>query len=267
MSNTFAIKEVLDYTVEKYSPVGRGDILFNVDYAGQSNISTTAERLPIRGGQGNYKIMDLDHTKDCEYASTLPLVDVKALAVKLGVDVKKGATKALFDKVLVVGEGSKITLPAHITPIVDSLKVYKVKFERDIDIELEAGETVEVENTYAIQGQEITFNTESCPKGTRVLVSCDYLSGENAQNVKITASDFPQFITIRGMGLVDDDQEGTKIPVTFKIHKAKVRPEFELSMAGDAATELDFTCDCYTILNDEGEREFVDIVKLNDESY
>lgn len=266
MSNTFAIKEVLDYTVEKYVPSGRGDVLFSVDYAGQSNISTTAERLPIRGGQGNYKIMDLDHTKDCEYASVLPLVDIKALAAKLGKDITEGAVKTPFDKVFVVGEGNKIELPEHVTPIVDSLKVYKVKFERDIDVELEVGDT-ESEGTYAISGQEITFNADTCPVGSKVFISCNYLSGVNAQNIKITASDFPQFITIRGRGLVNDDQEGLIIPVTFTVHKAKVRPEFELSMAGDAATELDFTCDCYTILNADGEREFVDIVKLNDESY
>lgn len=267
MSNSFAIKEVLDYTVEKYKADGRGDVLFSVDYAGQSNINTTAERLPIRGGQGNYKIMDLDHTKDCEYASVLPLVDIKALAAKLGKDVTEGAVKTPFDKVFVVGEGNKIELPEHVTPIVDSLKVYKVEFERDIDVELEAGESTTEEGTYAIAEQVITFNATSCPVGSKVLVSCNYLSGENAQNIKITASDFPQFITIRGRGLVNDDQEGLIIPVTFTIHKAKVRPEFELSMAGDAATELDFTCDCYTILNADGEREFVDIVKLNDESY
>jgi hypothetical protein len=37
-------------------------------------------------------------------------------------------------------------------------------------------------------------------------------------------------------------------------------------MASDAATELDFTVDCYTILNSEGKREYVDIVKLDDEA-
>lgn len=266
MADTFAIKEVLDFVVEKYSATGRGDILFTVDYAGNTNIATTAERLPIRGGQGNYKIMDLDHTKDCEFLSTLPIVDVKALAVKLGKDVKKGKAKTPYDKVMTVKTGSTITLPEHVTPITDTLKIYKVEGERDIGIELTVDETTTAENTYTITEQEITFNAVSCPEGSRVFVSCDYLSGVEAQNIKITASDFPQFITIRGRGLVDEDQENVRVPVTFKVQKAKVKPEFELSMAGDTATELDFNCDCYTIMNEDDEREFVDIVKLNDEA-
>lgn len=52
MSNTFALKEVMDVTVFNYSSSGYGSALFTVDYAGSSNISTSAERLPIRGGQG-----------------------------------------------------------------------------------------------------------------------------------------------------------------------------------------------------------------------
>lgn len=265
-SNSFAIKEVMNFAVERFVPSGRGDILLYVDYAGQTNLSTTAERLPIRGGQGNFKIMDLDHTKDCEFAATLPLVDTKALAIKLGKDIKKGATETPYDGIMAVGAGGVVTLPERIVPIAGTLKVYTVKFDRDIDQELTVGETTPAEGTYVITEQEIKVDPETCPEGSRVYVSCDYMSGTAAQNLKITASDFPHFITIRGIGLVDDDQAGVRIPVTFKVHKAKVRPEFELTMAGDAATELDFTTDCYTILNKDNEREFVDIVKLNDEA-
>lgn len=267
MSNTFVIKEVLDFTVEKYAVEGRGDILFNVDYAGETSINTTAERLPIRGGQGNFKIIDLDHTKDCEYTSTLPLVDIKALATKLGKDIKKGKTIAPFDKTLVVDADGKIVLPTEIVPEDGTMKVYKVKFERDLDEEMEVAEAEVAAGKYKISNGTLEFDKTDCPEGTRIFVSFDYETGIDAQNIKITAADFPQFITIRGRGLVNDDQEGTIIPVTFKVHKAKVRPEFELTMAGDTATELDFTCDCYTIFNADGEREFVDIVKLNDEAY
>jgi hypothetical protein len=268
MSNTFAIKEVLDFTVETYASTGRGNVLFSVDYAANTSIQTTGERLPIRGGQGNYKILDLDHTKDCMMNAMLPIVDINALAVKLGVSVTEGATLATRSQTLIsVGVTPTITLAS--TPASGSLKVYLVKSgtERDLGVEQTAGTPASTENTYSIVGRTITLNATSGVAGTKVFVSYDYTSGVNAQNVKITASDFPNFITIRGRGLVDDDQAGTKIPVSFKIHKAKVKPEFELTMAGDAATELSFETDCYTILNSEGIREYVDVVKLNDESY
>lgn len=266
MSNTFAIKEVLDFTVESYAPTGRGNILFSVDYASNTSISTTGERLPIRGGQGNYKILDLDHTKDCMMNAMLPIVDINALAVKLGVSVVKGAATASRTQTLTVGATPTVTLAS--TPLAGSLKVYLVATgtERDLGVEQTAGTPASVENTYSITDKTITLNATTATSGVKVFVSYDYTSGANAQNVKITASDFPNFITIRGRGLVDDDQAGTKVPVSFKIHKAKVKPEFELTMAGDAATELSFETDCYTIINSDGVREYIDILKLTDES-
>ena len=264
MSNTFAIKEVMDFTVEKYSATGRGEMLFYVDYAGSTSIQTTAERLNIRGGQGNFKILDIDHTKDTMFNSTLPIVDVKALATKLGVDVTTGATTATKTEILTVGVAPTLTLAS--TPLANTLKIHKLLLERDLGDEQTAG-TPSTPNEYSIADKVVTLNENTAADGTKFLVSYEYTSGVNAQNIKITASDFPNFITIRGTGLVDDDQEGQKIPVSFKIHKAKVQQEFELTMEGTSATELAFNCDCYTILNSAGDREYTNVVILQDEAY
>jgi hypothetical protein len=264
-SNTFALKEVLDFTVEKYSATGRGDVLFSVDYAGNTSVTVTAERLPIRGGIAGYKIIDLDHSKDAMYNAVLPIVDINALAVKLGKDVAKGATTAVKKEILKANASNKITLTA--TPLANSLKVYLLINERDLGAEQVAGTPASTPNTYSISGKEITLNATTAPLGTSIVVFYDYTTGANAQNVKITASDFPSFISISGIGLVDDDQAGQKVPVSFRIHKAKVQPSFELTMATTEATELEFMCDLYTIINTVGEREYVDIVKLNDEAF
>jgi hypothetical protein len=264
MSNTFAVKEVLDFTVEKYVSSGRGDILFTVDYATQTNISTSAERLDIRGGSGNFKIVSIDHTKDCTFAATLPIVDIKTLAVKLGKDITKGATTTPMKEILAADASNTITLSQ--TPITSTLKVYQLVGERDLGTEQIAGDPALNQDEYSISGTTITLNETTAPEGTKFIVFYDYTSGINAENIKITAEDFPQFIKLTGRGLMNDDVDGTLVPVSFTIHKAKVQPNFELTMSSDSATELDFTCDCYTILNANGEREFVDIVKLNDEA-
>jgi hypothetical protein len=264
MSNTFVIKEVLDYNVSEYAASGYGDFLFSVDYAKSSTVQTTAERLPIRGGQGNYKLLDLDHTKDCMFNSVLPLVDIKALAVKLGRDVTTGAVSTPKKDILSASATNTITLSK--TPLAGTLKIYKLSGERDLGIEQTVGTPATTVNEYSITGAEVTLNATTAPENTKFIAFYDYTSGTAAENIKITAADFPSFITITGRGLVDDDVTGLKVPVTFKVHKAKVKPEFELTMASDSATELAFDCDCYTILNASVEREFVDIVKLNDEA-
>lgn len=262
MSNTFAIKSVLDYTVEEYSATGRGNLLFMVDYAGSSNVSTTSERLPIRGGSGNYKILDIDHTKDCMFNSVLPILDISALATKLGGSVTKAATTTPRTERLTATTGATPTITLASTPLAGTLKIHELLLERDFGTEQTAG-TPATANQYSITGRVVTLH--STMSGKRFVASSEYTSGVNAQNIKITAEDFPKFITITGRGLVDDDQENLVIPVTFKIHKAKVKPDFELTMQAGTATELPFDCDCYTILNSANKREFVNIVKLNDE--
>ena len=264
MSNTFALKDILDFTVFNYSASGYGDALFTVDYAKSSNITTTAERLPIRGGGQNYKIMDIDHTKDCQFVTSLPIVDVNALAVKLGKAISVGAKAATMKEIKTVSASNTIILSK--TPLTATLKLYLLSGERDLGVEQTLGTPATTENKYSISTATVTLNATTCPENTKIIVFYEYTSGTTAQNLKITASDFPDFITITGRAIVDDDQAGSKIPVSFKVHKAKVLPAFELTMAGDAATELDFTVDCYTVLNSANEREFVDIVKLNDEA-
>jgi hypothetical protein len=265
MGNTFAIKEVLDYNVFKYSADGYGDLLFMVDYAGQSTVTTASERLDIRGGQGFFKLLSIDYQKDCAFNSTLPLVDVNALALKLGKDIKTGATKAPKKVILTASASNTITLPD--TPLDGTLKIYKLVLERDLGAEQKVGTPATTEDTYSIAEKVVTLNSTSAPENSKFVCTYEYTSGTKAQDIKITATDFPNFITITGRGLVDDDQAGQKIPVSFKVHKAKVQPAFELTMASNAATELAFNVDCYTILNDDNEREFIDIVKLNDEAY
>jgi hypothetical protein len=265
MSDTFAIKEVLDLNVFTFASSGYGNLLFTVDYAGTTNVNTTGERLPIRGGQGNYKILDLDHSKDCTFVGTFPLIDINALAVKLGKSVTKGAKAVPTKEILSASATNTITLSN--TPLANTLKIYKLAFERDLGAEQTVGTPASTENAYSIADDVVTLNATTAPTGTKFIVTYEYTSGANAKNVKITASDFPNFITITGRGLVDDDQEGKKVPVAFKVHKAKVQPAFELTMASDTATNLDFTTDCYTILNAAGEREYVDITLLGDESF
>lgn len=264
MSNTFAIKEVLDYNVFTFSASGYGDLLFTVDYAAESTLSTTAQRLDLRGGQGYFKLVSIDYQKDCSFTSKLPLVDITALATKLGKSITTGATTA-NKKVILTADGSNtITLPD--TPLTGTLKIYKLLFERDLGTEQTLGTPATTVDTYSISTATVTLNATTAPQGTKFLCTYEYTSGTAAQNIRITATDFPSFITVTGRGIVNDDQEGKLIPVSFKIHKAKVKPAFDLTMSSSKATELDFSLDCYTILNSDNVREFADIVKLSDEA-
>jgi hypothetical protein len=263
MSKTFGIKEVIDFNVEEFSATGRGDILFSVDYATETSINTTAERLPIRGGQGNFKIMDFDYQADCTFNATLPLIDIEALAVKLGRSVTTGATTATKKEILAASASNTITLSQ--TPLANTLKIYKLEGERDLGVEQTAGTPASNPNEYSISTSTVTLNATTAPTGTQFIVFYDYTSGTAAQNIKITANNFPRYIRITGRGFATDDVTGELVPVSFDVKKAKVQPSFEFTLSSDSATTLNFACDCYSVIDSEGDRLYVNIVKLNDE--
>lgn len=268
MGKTFAINNTMDLVIEEYAASGRGTILDVIDYAKSTNIAVTSERIDITGGQGNFQIIGLDHSKKTALNIMLPIVSLNTLAIKLGRSVSTGASTYATKTECLVTAGATPTITLSATPTSGTLVVYTIASgtERDLDTIQTAGTPATTENEYSISGTEITLNSTTAPAGTHIWVSYDYTSGANAENLKITANDFPTFITIRGKGILEDDQANLRVPVSFIIHKAKVRADFELTMANDAATEVAFDCDCYTIKDcTNNERVSVNITKLVDE--
>ena len=269
MSKTFAINSVMDLVIEEYATSGRGTILDVIEYAKSTNIAVTSERIDITGGQGNFQIIGLDHSKKTALNIMLPIVSMQTLAIKLGQSVSTGASTNATNSQWIETTGATPTITLSATPTSGTLVVYTKASgtERDLGTVQTAGTPASVENEYSISGAVVTFNATTAPAGTCIFVSYDYTSGSNAESLQITANDFPTFITIRGRGILEDDQARTRVPVSFKIHKAKVKPDFELTMAGDTATEVAFDCDCYTIKDcTTGDRVAIDIVKLVDEA-
>ena len=259
MNNVFAIAEVVDYVVQDYRTK---DVLFMVDYAQNVMLGTNAERLNISGGIGNYTLLSIDHTKTANYESTLPLVDVNALGVKLGKKATKGAVTVPMNERLAV-VGSKITLTQ--TPLTGSLKVYLLENGRDIKNELVVG-TPSSANEYSITGKEITVHN-TIAAGSVILCVYNYTSGINAKQVTVTATDFPSFIRITGRG-IGEDQSGNKAPVVFDVKKMKVTPEFQMNFAAGTATEIAFNGDMFAhdeVVGGKVIKKYFDVTVLPDE--
>lgn len=252
MSNTFGFKEVLDFTVQDYTLSGTGGaVRFIVDYAKDSAVSTTSERLDIRGGQGNYKLLSVDHTRDAIFKATLPLLDTAALVSMTGRSLVTGATQVPHREIITITTAGSMTLA--FAPTTGSLRIYKVLNNRDISTEQTVGTPATVVDTYSISGTTVTLNTTTAPVGSKFLAVYDHTSTALARKMTITANNFPGYVRITGTGLAVDEADGLTYPVRFDIKKAKVKPGFEWTFASDAPTEIPFEYDLFpvTIGNDK----------------
>jgi len=246
MSNTFAFKEVLNYTVQTYSATGVGGaVQFFVDYAKDSSVATTGERLDIRGGQGNYKLLSMDHSKDATFKATLPLLDTSALSSMTGKALVTGATQVPKREIITITVAGTMTLAN--TPVIGSLKIYKLLNNRDISTEQTVGTPATTPDQYTISTATVTLNVTTGAIGTKFLCVYDYTSTALAKKMTITANNFPGYVRITGDALAVDESDGLTYPVKFDIKKAKVKPGFEWTFASDKATEIPFEYDLFPV--------------------
>lgn len=259
LNNTMGIVDVVDYEVQDFKT---RDLLFSVDYATSVSLKTDAEKLDIRGGIGAPVRITAYHSKTGEFASELPLVDIKALGVKLGKKAVKGATTAPKSERLSV-KTAKVTLSK--APLTGTLKVYVLESNgRDIKNELTVGAPATKPEEYSVEDSVITVSS-TITDGTLIKVLYDYTTGAGAQKVRVTSKDFAGDVRITGTGYALDES-GNKAPVSFIVHRAKPAPGFEITFANGQATNIPFNCTMYpTII--ENEDAYFDIIPLADEVY
>ncbi len=258
MSKQLGIKEVINCWISRFD---NGDPLCYVDYASDSSISTTAERLDLRGGQGNYKLLSFDHSKDCTFVLEMPLVDLSFLSMLTGKDLDIGAANVPKRQVLTASASNTITLAA--TPIAGTLEIYLLDGDRDYGTEQIAGTPASAANTYSITGTEVTLNATTAPSGTRLVVQYKYASAATTRTVYFTADKFPIYLTIDGIGKATDQVTGAERDVVFSIRKAKPQNDFTITMKSTEATMLTMTFDLYTVDEDVDSDGTVDKIYLS----
>jgi hypothetical protein len=241
MSFQYGLKEVLNLNIQDYTTNAE---LFYADYMSDSSIETTAERLDLRGGQGNYKILSFDHTKSMTFKGEMPLVDLNAIAMLSGKAIKIGTVNLPKRESLTVTAGNVITLAQP--PITGTLKVYTLS-GRDSGIEQTVGTPASTPNTYSIAGAVVTLNVTTAPVGSTFVAVYTYASPSTTTTTTFTADKFAGYVKISGVGVATDQVTGALVPVVFDIKKAKAKNNFSLTMKSSEATKLNMEFDLYAV--------------------
>jgi len=255
MSKQFAIKEVINCYLSKYSD---DTPICYVDYASDTTFSFEAERLDLRGGQGNYILVSFDHTKSGMMTLEMPLVDLEFLAQLTGNDLTTAAATVPWREVLTVASAS-VTLAS--TPSASSLSVYIQDAGRDYGTEQTLGSASNL-NEYSIVGGVITLNATSCPDASKVICEYTYASPASTRTSTFTANNFPEYMKINGIGTWLDEYEGSNKTVVFEVEKAKPRNNFSLTQKSTEATILTMEFDLYPVTDANNNKKYMNIYQL-----
>jgi len=194
-------------------------------------------------GQGNYKLMSFDHSKDMNFIAKIPLVDLSTLAMLTSTPLAIGATNVPIREVLTASATNTITLSQP--PVAATLKIYLVS-GRDVGVEQTLGTPATVTNQYSITGSVVTLNATTGPLGTTFVVTYSYLAPTSTATTTFKANKFANYVRITGDALMTDQVTGAIIAVKFDILKAKAKNDFTLTLSSTKATELDLDFDMYS---------------------
>lgn len=260
MGLQFGIKEVYNLNIVDFAT---NKPFIYVDYAEATTNENTAERTSLKGGQGYYKLMDFDHSKESTLKLTVPLVDIKLLAMLAGDDLVEGATSIFKREELMVDNNheelgvltddilDKKMITLSKTPIDETVVVHKLEGLRDY------GEEVTVSG---VTGNKVELT--GVDLGEKVVAFYQYLSPATAKKFSIKANKFPKTVKIFGDGLWRDQETGMDKAVKMMIHKAKPQANFTLTTSGSDVTTLEITFDLYPIKDADGDMSYIDYVVL-----
>jgi hypothetical protein len=252
-SKQMGIKEVLNLEIMDYVT---GKQIFFADYATNTTIESSAERLDLRGGQGNYKLMSFDHTKNTTLKCELPIVDLEFIAYLSGKPLVIGNTTVPAREILTTATAGTPTVTLASTPAsgtAGSIRVFLLSGDRDNGVEQTLGVPATTPNTYSISGKILTLNNTSAPVGTTVVVSYNYVTTSGlTRTITLTADKFLKYVSINGYGIISDEVDGNNYPTIFKIFKAKPKNNWTLSMAATEATKLSVEFDIYAETQSDG---------------
>jgi hypothetical protein len=255
MGLQFGIKEVCNLSFVDYAT--KKPILY-ADYAEVSSNETSGENTELRGGQGNGLITTWSHTKKSDFKVTLPVVDLKMLALLAGDDLATGAANVFQREVLTVAAG-KVTLAQ--TPIDGSLFVNALVGVRDIGTEYTKAASAPTGQQFSITAKDITFNATE--NGKQVVVFYQFASQPTTQTLSIKSNKFPQAVSIYGDGIWKDLETETDKAVKVIAFKAKPQSNFTITMSATDPTKLEITFDLFGEKdNVTGDTKYIDYVLL-----
>jgi hypothetical protein len=255
MGLQYGIKEVLNGTVVDFTT--KQPILY-FDYASASSNDTATERLFLEGGQGNFRLMSFDHTKTSTFKLTLPLVDLKMLALLAGEDLAIEASNVFKREVLTVTTGKVTVSETPLDP--NTITVNALQGTRDFGTAYTKAASAPTGQQFSITSKDITF--AATENGKQVVVFYQYATQPTAQKISIKANKFPKAVSIFGDGLFQNQELEVSQAVKVNVYKAKPKGNFNLTMSSSAATTLEIEFDVFAILDANGNYSYIDYIIL-----
>jgi hypothetical protein len=238
MNNIYGIRDAANVEVIRKSD---GKPYIYSDYA--TEVANDWKHDSVYAMSKSTKAIRWDYNKESTLKLTLEVFDLKWLTMLTGSEFVKGVTDIRIREVLTVGETSTGVASLSKTPKTGTLVMYTLDSDNISHVtELTAGTPATTENTYNITSLAVTFNTASCPDGTKVVAYYLADSEATAQTMAIKSNTFSFPVEIY-MDSMIRDTDGLDKFVKMHYLNARGKGNFTLTFSANAITKLEIEFD------------------------
>ena len=246
MGLQYGIKEVLDVNIVDFKT--KEPIAF-IDYAEASSNEVTGERLKLKGGRGMADQMVFDHSKEATFQLTVPLVDLRLLALITGEELGEGVGQIYKREILTVKDNmGTLEVDLSETPV-GGVKVYKLEGIRDTGEEFSG----------TVSGKKFTITTPSVD-GEEVIAFYQYAAPTTSKRISIKSNKFPKAVSIHGTGLARNQEDEHDYPCHVTVYKARPLQDISFTLSGTEATNLEITFDMQEHKDSNGDGQYIDYI-------
>lgn len=251
----YGVKEVLDFTIAKYTPnLIEREPMIHVDYATMTDVENAGERIDVGGGRGHARLLSFDHSKTVAVNFSLPLIDMKMLALISGDEVVDKVSN-VFRKETICVEMDSDTNQAFIElkrkPIENSVYLYRLDGLRDLGtqakpLDVAPSGDIGVGEMFVDEGnKKIIVDAETFPVGEEVIVFYTSTTEMKVENLRVDPTMFPKAVSVFGETIFRNQYTEEDEFYNVRIHKGRMRPEYTLSMNSTDVAVLEMTMDVY----------------------
>lgn len=223
-----------------------GKPVLYADYCNKTDINFTSET--VYAMKKGVKAIGWDKNREGTMTTEMQVYDLKWIGLLMGSDFITGTTPVNKREVVTV-TGAAAELSE--APKAGSLTIFKLDSDGITQLEEQVEGTPDsTENTYAINGKDITFNSTTFASDGKIVAYYLLDSAATAQTFTVTATDFPSGYTIIGDTTIRDNANVDTM-VQFRMNNCKPKSSMSLSMNADDVTTLSIEWDIFADTNNE----------------
>ncbi|MDO6628705.1 hypothetical protein [Bacillus thuringiensis] len=251
MVQKYGVKEVCDATFYALGGKNKGKPVIFLDTLKTSGLETKASDVAAKGGKGNAKLVEWNHSKEASMKLQDALMSMKTLAMLNGADIKAGDATIYKTEVFTLETAAKTQegIPA----------MYEVTLSETPLGEVHALDAHGNDLLATVEGKKVVVGSlDGVDAGSEIRVFYQFKKASGAEKITVSASKFPGYYRVIGDTVIRNADTGEDEAFQIVIYKTKLKSDLKMEFKADGEPSVfDLTLEVFA----DGNGNMIEYIK------